>query len=83
MAAIVSPDREAEVINEFSEPDDFWAGLGGQGEYSQSAKTSMDKPILEARLFHCTISTASGKMRATEISNFEQEVNYLYLLPFT
>ena len=71
MAAVVSPDRDAETIAEGSEPDAFWDALGGKGEYSK--QINLDKPILEPRLFHC-VMTASGKMRAVEINDFVQKV---------
>lgn len=66
---MVSPDREAETIQEGSEPEDFWSSLGGQGEYS--TEIDLDKPILMPRLFHVRMMP-SGKFRAVEINNFEQ-----------
>ena len=35
MAGVVSPDREAARIAEGSEPDEFWAAIGGKGDYSK------------------------------------------------
>ena len=71
VAGLVSPGRDVENIDEGSEPDDFWAGIGGQGDY-QKARTT-DRPALSARLFHCSIS-AAGRLRVREVGNFGQEV---------
>ena len=70
MAPVICPDREPEVITEGSEPDAFWDGLGGKGEYSK--EFDLDKPILEPRLFHVR-TMPSGKFRAVEINDFEQK----------
>jgi len=67
----ISPDREPIVVNEEDEPADFWAELGGKGDYD----TEIDPPgapFLEPRLFHCTIRT-NGKFKVEEIANFEQD----------
>jgi len=70
----ISPDREAEVLQEGSEPEEFWEALGGKGEYSKMAAgvAGGNRPVLEPRLFACTVSEASGKVRAIEIMDFEQ-----------
>lgn len=60
-----------QTIAEGEEDDDFWGGLGGQGEYETCR--DLDKPLLYPRLFHCTISPA-GCLRVNEISYFSQEV---------
>ena len=73
MAAFVAEGRDAEKVAEGSEPDEFWSAIGGKGDYSK--QVNLDKPILEPRLFHCR-TMASGKMRAVEISDFQQEVFY-------
>lgn len=65
----ISPDREVETIEEGSESDDFWAALGGQGDYPKTG-SDPNKPLLEPRLFHCK-QGANGKFRAFEIRNFE------------
>ena len=67
---MVSPGRNHEVIQEGSEPDEFWNGLGGQGEYSKTLH-NLDKPILEPRLFHCL--ELNGRFRALEIDDFDQK----------
>lgn len=61
------------VVAEGGEDDDFWASLGGKGEYQTTR--DLDKPLLYPRLFHCTISPA-GCLRVNEVSNFFQEVRY-------
>lgn len=74
MIEIVSPGREVEEIEEGSETDDFWAGLGGQGDYDKGF--NMNSPNLEPRLFHVS-KMPNGKYRAFEFVNFEQRVrNY-------
>ena len=67
---LVSPGRNHEVIQEGSESDEFWNGLGGQGEYSKTLH-NLDKPILEPRLFHCL--ELNGRFRALEIDDFDQK----------
>ncbi len=61
------------MIEEGSEPDDFWSALGGQDDYC--TEIDLDKPILEPRLFHCR--KVADSFRAVEINNFEQEVRQL------
>lgn len=66
----ISPDRSAIVIEEGEEPEEFWAALGGKGEYD----TEIDPPgapFLEPRLFHCSIH--GKKFRVEEIAIFEQD----------
>ncbi|XP_069161858.1 gelsolin, cytoplasmic isoform X3 [Procambarus clarkii] len=70
VAELVSPDRDLQVVAEGEESDDFWAGLGGKGEYQNVRE--LDRPLLYPRLFHCTISPA-GCLRVNEVSNFSQE----------
>ena len=73
MAKIVSPNRSATPIKEGSEPDGFWAALGGKGPVSKHCDEA-HRPILDPRLFHCKISEMTGKFRAFEIFNFKQDV---------
>ena len=68
---LVSPGRNHEVIQEGSEPDEFWNGLGGKGEYSKTIH-NMDKPILEPRLLQC-LELNGGRFRALEIDDFDQK----------
>lgn len=71
LVSIVSPDHEISVIEEGSEPEEFWTALGGEGAYD----TELDPPgapLLEQRLYHCRIRW-EGKLRVEEIHNFEQE----------
>lgn len=69
--ARVSPDSNVEIIQEGSEPNEFWNALGGKGDYDKE----LDKPglpFLESRLFHCKVLD-SGKFVVKEIFNFYQE----------
>lgn len=70
---LVSPDRDAIVVAEGSEPEEFWKLLGGKGDYNKEEYTS-ETPSLEARLFHCSITPPSTKLDTEEIHNFTQEV---------
>lgn len=67
----VSPDHTIVNVNEGEEPEEFWAALGGQGDYDKEIDQP-GAPFLEPRLFHCTIRTG-GKFKVEEISNFEQD----------
>ena len=76
----ISPGRDAENINEGSEPDEFWEALGGKSDYSQVA-VNLDKPILEPRLFHCK-EMSNGTLRALEINLFEKDVSFEISITF-
>ncbi|XP_069171342.1 gelsolin, cytoplasmic-like isoform X2 [Procambarus clarkii] len=65
VAELVSPGRDLQVVAEGEESDDFWAGLGGKGEYQNVRE--LDRPLLYPRLFHCTISPV-GCLRVNEVS---------------
>lgn len=67
----ISPDHDSIVINEGSEPAEFWDALGGKGDYD----TEIDPPgapFLEPRLFHCAIRS-NGKFKVEEVAHFEQD----------
>lgn len=67
----IAPNIDAQIIDENSEPAEFWAALNGKGEYD----TELDQPgapFLEPRLFHCKL-LANGKLRVEEIDDFDQE----------
>ncbi|XP_064474510.1 gelsolin, cytoplasmic-like isoform X1 [Ornithodoros turicata] len=70
VAKLVSPDREAVLLKESEEPDEFWQSIGGKGDY-QKGHTEESNPLLDARLFKC--STATGKLRVEQMCNFSQE----------
>ncbi|KAB7498841.1 Gelsolin, cytoplasmic, partial [Armadillidium nasatum] len=70
VAKLVSPENELVHVNEGDEPEEFWAGLGGKGDYEKNR--DFDKPALSARLFHCTIIPA-GRLRVREVDAFAQE----------
>jgi len=64
-----SPQREVLAIGEGDEPEEFWAAIGGKGEY---AKHPEDEPMpADPRLFQC--STAFGSFVVEEIADFTQE----------
>ena len=77
MAEIVCPGKTAEPITESSEPDEFWESLGGVGTPLKMANEPR-RPVLNPRLFHCKLSVVTGKFRAYEIFNFEQDVRTNY-----
>ena len=79
MAKIISPRRTAEPITEGSEPGEFWASLGGIGTPLKMIDEPR-RPALNPRLFHCKLSVATGKFRAYEIFNFEQDVRKNFLI---
>lgn len=61
--------RTVSVIHEDTEPEEFWAPLGGKTEYMEfPAGEDMPK---DPRLFHA--STATGCFKVDEIDNFEQD----------
>ncbi|KAK7862831.1 hypothetical protein R5R35_000849 [Gryllus longicercus] len=70
-AGLVSPDRDAKLINESEEPAEFWTALGGQGSYKTDIETE-GAPLLGPRLFHCKIFS-SGKLSVEEIADFKQD----------
>ncbi|XP_071439636.1 gelsolin, cytoplasmic [Hetaerina americana] len=71
VSKLVSPDHDPIVVPEGEEPEFFWEGLGGEGEYAKEF-LGRTGPLLEPRLFHCHISP-SGKFSVEEIGNFKQE----------
>jgi hypothetical protein len=67
---LVSPGRTVVEVQEESEPDAFWASIGGKGDYEKCFQTS-EAPLLPTRLFQC--SDASGKFKIEEVAHFAQE----------
>lgn len=59
------------VVEESSEPDDFWTALGGKTEYLNYKELGMN-PDFEARLFDMRWSN-QGKFWMNEIHNFSQQ----------
>ena len=60
MAAVVSPDRAAEKISEGAEPDEFWAAIGGKGDYSK--EVNLNRQVDELVL-HCHTRCSSARER--------------------
>lgn len=46
-------NRHIETVTEKSEPQSFWAAIGGKGEYSD-AEFLVTEGDVKARLFQCT-----------------------------
>ena len=56
MVKVIAPGREAIVLKEGAEDDEFWAALGGKGPVNKEddgVTAAMNRPVLEPRLFHC------------------------------
>lgn len=66
----VAPGRDPVQVNEEEEPEEFWAAIGGKGEYTKGFEMP-GNPLLPPRLFLC--SNASGKFNVEEIGRFRQE----------
>ncbi|XP_040164553.1 gelsolin-like isoform X1 [Anopheles arabiensis] len=71
IAGVVAPDASAEVVAEESEPEEFWAALGGKDEYDRELDPA-GAPFLTPRLFHCRI-LYNKKLRVEEVPHYEQE----------
>jgi len=69
VATRISPDKEAEVIEEGNEPDAFWEVLGGKGDYSKIIRKG---PVLDPRLFHCYETLTTGNLRLIEKHDFDK-----------
>lgn len=70
VVSTIAPGEQVQVIEEGSEPDQFWELLNGKADYD----TELDAPgapCLEPRLFHCKLLN-NGKLRVEEIGDFEQ-----------
>lgn len=72
--------RKVLEISEEEEPDEFWASLGGKGDYA-TTRDLPSRPLLQTRLFK--LSNETGKFIIEEICNFIQEVfilNCIYII---
>lgn len=63
------PHGKTEVIEEGSEPSEFWEELHGEGEYDRSVN-DLGAPLLEPRLFHCQL--VAWRTKVEEVREFEQ-----------
>jgi hypothetical protein len=63
------PSRELVQVEEESEPEEFWAALGGKADYAQ-LPAGVPVPA-DPRLFQCT--DRFGAFTVEEIANFTQE----------
>lgn len=70
VAPRISPGRNIVEVQEEQEPEEFWKSIGGKSEYQKSRELP-DKPLLESRLFKCSIE--HEKFKVEEICNFTQE----------
>lgn len=68
------PHGKTEVIEEGSEPSEFWEELHGEGEYDRSVN-DLGAPLLDPRLFHCQL--VAWRTKVEEVRDFEQSVSYL------
>lgn len=72
--------RKVLEILEEEEPDEFWASLGGKGDYA-TTRDLPSRPLLQTRLFK--LSNETGKFIVEEICNFVQEVfilTFIYII---
>ncbi|KJE93069.1 villin [Capsaspora owczarzaki ATCC 30864] len=69
VAKQVAGGKEADNVSEGSEPADFWAALGGKGEYASSPRLA-DSAGRAPRLFQC--SNSKGYFYVEEIFDFDQ-----------
>lgn len=69
IANILKGTRGVMEVNEGEEPEAFWSGVGGQGEYASGAVA--EQGAKEPRLFQC--SNALGYFKVEEIFDFVQD----------
>lgn len=62
------------MIEEGSEPSEFWEELHGEGEYDRSVN-DLGAPLLEPRLFHCQL--VAWRTKVEEVREFKQTVSDL------
>jgi len=69
ISKILAGKKKTVTLTEGTEPAEFWAALGGKGEYPASPPEAEEAK--EARLFHCC--NTHGYFKIEEIFNFQQE----------
>lgn len=69
VAALMQGGRELATLAEGDEPEEFWAALGGKGEYADHR--ALAAAPREARLF--CLSNTSGEFSAEEVCGFTQD----------
>lgn len=62
---------ELETLSEGTEPNMFWAVLGGKAPYADSGRLKDEESPDHVRLYECT--NASGNFRCEEIADFTQD----------
>jgi len=68
-AAVIKGARAVVAVEEGKEPEAFWTGVKGRGEYASDKELVLG--AREPRLFHC--STNGGHFHVEEIFNFSQD----------
>lgn len=68
IAKILKQNRQLHEVNEESESDSFWNGLGGKGEYPKTK--TLETAAHEPRLFQCVITNG---FKVDEVFNFTQD----------
>lgn len=68
---VIAPNIHAQIIDEKSEPAEFWSALKGKGDYDTELEPP-GAPFLEPRLFHCKL-LSNGKLRVEQVDDYEQD----------
>jgi villin 1/advillin len=69
IADTIKGNRSTTAVEEGSEPDEFWAAIGGKGEYPSSSQS--DDEEVEPRLFLIQHMGSDG-LRVEEVPNYDQ-----------
>eukprot|EP01006_Ploeotia_vitrea_P014078 TRINITY_DN3738_c0_g1_i1.p1 TRINITY_DN3738_c0_g1~~TRINITY_DN3738_c0_g1_i1.p1 ORF type:complete len:837 (-),score=586.38 TRINITY_DN3738_c0_g1_i1:115-2625(-) len=71
IAKVLQGNRQVVEVPEGSEPEEFWAALGGKGEYAQDKAMAAEEP--EPRLFWLTTGYKAHSLHFEEIFDFTQD----------